>query len=47
MMNDCCLCDKKLDDKYGHNAQPIMDGNCCGSCNTRFVIPTRLMEMNE
>ena len=26
----------------GHNAEPINEGRCCGSCNTTVVVPERL-----
>jgi hypothetical protein len=39
----CCLCDKVIkDDPYGHNASPVADGQCCGSCNASKVIPARM-----
>lgn len=45
---NCCICRMKIETepltgwKGGHNAQPIMDGRCCGECNTLVVIPLRL-----
>ncbi len=47
MKFDCCLCDRKEIETYPHNPQPIMEGDCCGECNNKFVIPTRIMEMHE
>ena len=39
----CCLCDKVIkDDPFGHNASPVADGQCCGSCNASVVIPARM-----
>ena len=38
----CCLCEGILDDPYGHNAEPIMNGRCCSLCNMSAVIPIRL-----
>ena len=26
----------------GHNADPVVDGRCCSTCNTTVVIPDRL-----
>lgn len=26
----------------GHNAEPINNGRCCGSCNETVVIPVRI-----
>ena len=28
----------------GHNAQPVNNGRCCGSCNSLVVVPARLAE---
>lgn len=39
----CCLCGKE---SYGdgNSPEPIeKNGCCCNRCNTRYVIPTRLM----
>lgn len=42
----CCLCGNEIEVvgtwKEGNNAQPLMEGRCCGYCNTTKVIPTRL-----
>ena len=32
--------------EYGHNAAPVTDGTCCGSCNATVVIPARLNRLN-
>ena len=44
---ECVICSCWIDDEFGNDAEPIVEGKCCDDCNTRFVIPTRLMEMNE
>ena len=28
----------------GHNAEPVKEGQCCGSCNDTVVTPTRLVQ---
>lgn len=37
--------DGKVFWEYGHNAEPVTDGNCCDFCNTHEVIPARLKAM--
>ena len=44
---DCSICKDKINDKYGHDAQPINDGRCCDTCNTTLVIPFRIRQMFE
>tara|TARA_B100000519_G_C14248510_1_gene441141 strand:- start:368 stop:562 length:195 start_codon:yes stop_codon:yes gene_type:complete len=45
----CCFCEDRIEpditgwDK-GHNAAPIVDDRCCGSCNDQIVIPVRMWE---
>jgi hypothetical protein len=43
----CSICgepnEKWSDDFYGHNAEPISGGRCCGECNENFVVPARMM----
>ena len=46
-MKKCSICKYNDIGKYGHNAQPINDGRCCGWCNNYFVIPKRLNQMKE
>lgn len=41
----CCLCGKQCECKYGNNAQPVKDGQCCNKCNMSVVIPARIAEM--
>jgi len=43
----CCICGSEIMREangwdQGNNAQPIMDGRCCNSCNWSIVIPVRL-----
>ena len=33
--------------KYGHNAEPVNSGRCCGDCNTMVVIPVRLRQLAQ
>ena len=36
----CCICSKKISG-YGHNAEPLSQGECCDTCNVK-VISARL-----
>jgi len=36
----CCICHGNYE-RWGNNAEPIMDGMCCDSCN-QIVIRARL-----
>ena len=38
---------KRINDEFGHNAEPIFKGTCCDECNMIFVIPARLEGMSE
>lgn len=40
----CCLCGDEYTD-WGHNAQPVRDGRCCGYCNALIVIPMRMRRL--
>ena len=54
---DCILCGGEIEKKYnqkgvmywdqGENAQPLADGQCCGSCNREAVIPARILEFTQ
>lgn len=38
----CCICGKEIEG-YGNNPSPVKDeGECCDSCNMRYVITARL-----
>ena len=39
---NCSICKDKINDKFGHNAEPINNGRCCGTCNHKYVIPERM-----
>ena len=42
--NFCCICGEPING-YGNNPEPYMsaiEGQCCDSCNLKFVIPARL-----
>jgi hypothetical protein len=46
----CVLCAETItDDPYGHNPAPFRDdypsGHCCSACNSKFVVPMRVMLM--
>ena len=42
----CCFCDNTIATHHGwdkgNNANPVMDGRCCDTCNETIVIPTRI-----
>jgi len=42
----CSICGE-IYKGYGHNAQPINAGRCCGLCNDLVVIPERLRRFAE
>lgn len=42
----CCFC-KKDAGEFGNNAQPIMDGRCCDSCNNGVVLPIRILQATK
>jgi len=46
MKQKCSICKYNEIGKFGHNAQPINDGRCCGWCNNEFVIPRRMQIMH-
>ena len=46
-LKPCCICGALIEDAYGHNAQPLADGLCCGYCNVTAVIPQRIKNLKE
>ena len=45
----CCICGSKIEG-YGNNPYPCVtdeDARCCDNCNSLFVIPRRIMELEE
>ena len=47
---DCCICGNSITKEAsgwdgGHNAYPLMEGRCCGTCNGTLVIQARLKQM--
>tara|TARA_R110000796_G_scaffold215426_1_gene331421 strand:- start:857 stop:1039 length:183 start_codon:yes stop_codon:yes gene_type:complete len=49
----CSLCEGEIEQQFipgtkkvfwskGHNAAPLSEGRCCGSCNAQKVIPARI-----
>ena len=40
----CSICNYNDIGEYGHNAQPVNNGRCCGYCNGAFVMPKRLKQ---
>lgn len=43
-MNKCSICGRGYLG-MGHNAQPVNDGRCCGTCNALKVIPARMASL--
>lgn len=43
-MGTCCIC-KKGFKGHGNNAEPIKKGTCCDKCNSKFVIPSRILDI--
>lgn len=41
----CCLCGSRTIQR--HNAQPIMTGQCCSSCNDTRVVPAKIAMMKK
>jgi hypothetical protein len=41
---ECVLCGGLFNkqEEWSHNAEPVSDGECCGQCNDRIVVPKRL-----
>ena len=44
---DCSICGKPIEKEAsgwdgGHNADPLTEGRCCGTCNDTKVLPARL-----
>lgn len=37
----CSICGIRYSG-FGHNADPVTDRRCCGSCNNDVVVPARI-----
>ena len=47
MKETCCICEGPIEVlsngwRHGHNAAPVREGRCCGTCNGMVVVPMRL-----
>ena len=43
----CCICGDEFEG-YGNNPEPYKSsGKCCDACNRKFVIPARLMQLQD
>ena len=43
----CCICGDDFEG-YGNNPAPYKEsGKCCDACNRKFVIPARLMQLQD
>jgi len=39
----CCLCGNYINDQFGHNAAPLVEGGrCCSTCNDIVILPCRM-----
>lgn len=42
----CSICKKnEYKERYGHRAEPVVNGTCCNKCNSKVVIPIRLLQL--
>ena len=42
----CSICKKnEYKERYGHSAEPVVNGTCCNKCNSKVVIPIRLLQL--
>lgn len=42
----CCICGKPYHN-HGNNARPFMNGRCCDECDSKYVIPYRMLHYKE
>ncbi len=42
----CVIC-KENYTGHGNNAEPVMSGQCCDSCNREYVIAARLQDVDS
>mgnify|MGYP001225231146 FL=1 len=42
----CKLCGTKYKG-HGHNAEPLVKGRCCNTCNYIAVIPARMLQIEQ
>lgn len=40
---ECSICTDTFQG-FGHNAEPVMGGRCCNTCNTKYVLPRRIKQ---
>lgn len=41
----CVICEMEMRaDEWGHNAWPIVDGQCCDTCQHNHVLPARILQ---
>jgi DNA-directed RNA polymerase subunit RPC12/RpoP len=43
---ECVFCDVEIEG-YGNNSEPIKKGRCCNDCNSKLVIPFRLLSFKN
>jgi len=49
---DCSICGLPIKAEIngwdsGNNAEPVNDGRCCNECNSRVVIPRRIVDATK
>jgi len=42
----CIICGENIEG-YGHNAQPVKEGQCCDVCNSTKVCPARAKNLKR
>lgn len=42
----CCICGKDFNE-WGNNPWPFIGETCCNVCDLRYVIPARIMRLQE
>lgn len=42
MEKKCCICGL-IFNGFGNNAEPVRKGVCCESCNSRFIVQSRIL----
>lgn len=42
MEKKCCICGSEFI-TAGNNAEPVRKGVCCETCNSKFIVPVRML----
>jgi len=43
---NCDICHSPLENEWGNNAWPIIDGTCCDTCNGDVIV-ARVLQMQD